>query len=130
MSSVVDLAGMLVSTLCLLHCLAFPLLVAVLPALGGGEDMHPSLFGAAALAALTAFAPGYLAHGRLLVPLLGAAGLVLLATAIFFVGPTYGEVAETWCSVAGAGLLGAAHLRNRVCCRDCSIECLVAGPCR
>jgi hypothetical protein len=49
--------------------------------------------------------------------LLGGAGLAGLAVAVFLVGPRYGESAEAALSVTGAILLGAAHLRNGVCCR-------------
>jgi len=114
-----DTAGLLVSSLCLVHCLAMPLVLAALPALahGAGPGVHLVLFGAALLAALAALAPGYLAHRAALAPLLGGAGLALLGAGVFVVGPRLGHAAETWCSVAGALLLGAGHVRNRRRCR-------------
>jgi len=111
--------GIAASTLCLVHCLAMPLLLLALPALGwaAGEHTHKALIGVALAAALLSLGPGYLAHRRLPVLLLGCAGLAALAAAAFVVGPRYGESAETALSVAGAIVLCAAHLRNGVCCR-------------
>lgn len=117
-----DAVGVLASALCLVHCLAAPLLLLAVPVLGGerGESgFHQAMVGAALFAALAGLAPGWLAHRRALVPLLGAAGIGCLATAVFAVGPSYGEAAETWLSIAGALLLATAHLRNRACCRCC-----------
>lgn len=117
-----DTAGMLASALCLVHCLALPLLLAIFPALGlrHDEDLHTAMVGVAVLAALAALAPGYATHRRASVALSGGAGLGCLAAAVFLVGPRYGEVAETLLTVAGAGLLCVAHLRNRACCGSCA----------
>lgn len=117
-----DTAGMLASTLCLMHCLALPLLVALFPMLGRpghGEGFHAAMVGIALVAALAALAPGYAAHRQAGVALSGAVGLSCLALAAFVVGPRYGEAAETWLTMGGAGLLCLAHLRNRVCYRRC-----------
>jgi len=111
-----DAAGVLASALCVIHCLAMPLVLVALPALAVGEMVHQVLVGVALLAALAGLGPGYLAHRRTLVPALGAAGLACLAGAAFLVGPRYGARAETLMSLAGAALLCAAHLRNRACC--------------
>jgi hypothetical protein len=115
-----DHAGMLASALCMLHCLA--LLLAVFPMLGPGHNdgFHEAMVGIALLAALVALAPGYAAHRQATVALAGAAGVACLALAAFAVGPRYGEAAETWLTIAGAGLLCLAHLRNRACCGRCT----------
>ena len=117
-----DTAGMLASTLCLLHCVALPLLAALFPILGRsghGEVFHTAMVGIALVAALAALAPGYAAHRQASVALSGAAGLGCLALAAFVLGPRYGEAAETGLTIGGAGLLCLAHLRNRACCRRC-----------
>jgi hypothetical protein len=117
-----DSAGMLASALCLLHCLALPALILFFPLLGLGGDsemFHAAMVGLACAAAMTALAPGYLAHRRLLVAVMGGAGLACLASGAFVFGPRYGESVETALTVAGAVLLTLAHLRNRVCCRAC-----------
>lgn len=117
-----DTAGMLASALCLLHCLALPLLLAMFPVLGLGHDegFHAAMVGIAMLAALAALAPGYAAHRQASVAISGVAGLACLGAAAFLVGPRYGEAAETWLTVGGAALLCLAHLRNRACCNSCA----------
>lgn len=116
-----DAAGIFASVLCMIHCLAMPLLLAVLPAMSWAEDdhLHEVLLGFALVAAVVSLGPGYLAHRRPAVPLLGGAGLACLAIAMFVVEPRYGHGAEAAVSVAGALLLFGAHVRNRVCCRRC-----------
>ena len=117
-----DRAGVLASALCLLHCLALPLLLAFFPmlGLGHGEGFHAAMVGIALLAAVAALAPGYAVHRRASVALAGAGGLACLAAAVLVAGTRYGEVAETWLTVGGAGLLCLAHLRNRACCGNCA----------
>ena len=117
-----DAAGLFTSTLCMVHCLAMPVLLALLPAMSWAEDghVHEVLLGVAVVAALLSLGPGYLAHRRLAVPLLGGAGLACLAIAMFVVEPRLGHDAEAVLSVAGALLLFGAHVRNRICCRRCA----------
>ncbi|MBB3222712.1 MerC domain-containing protein [Pseudoduganella umbonata] len=117
-----DAAGLFASTLCMVHCLAMPVLLAMLPAMSWAEDghVHEVLLGVAVIAALLSLGPGYLAHRRRAVPLLGGAGLACLAVAMFVVEPRYGHDAEAVVSVAGALLLFGAHVRNRICCRRCA----------
>lgn len=119
MTGLADVLGMATSALCLVHCLAMPVLLALLPAVGwaGDERMHALLVGVALLAALVSMVPGYATHRRKGVLLAGGTGLACLAIAAFVIGPRYGHGWETAASVAGAALLGWAHLRNRVCCR-------------
>ena len=121
LAGIANAAGIAASTLCLLHCLAMPLLLLALPTLGWatGEQTHKALIGVALAAALLSLGPGYLAHRRLAVVLLGGAGLACLAIAMFVVEPRYGHGAEAAVSVAGALLLFGAHVRNRICCRRC-----------
>lgn len=123
LAGIANATGIAASTLCLLHCLAMPVLLLALPALGwaAGEHIHELLIGVALLAALLSLGPGYLAHRRAPVLLLGGAGLAGLAAAVFVVGPRYGDAAETALSVAGAVLLCVAHLRNGACCRQVAV---------
>ena len=121
---IADTAGMLASGMCLVHCLAFPLLVALFPLLGIGGDsdtFHVTMVGVAIVAALLSLAPGYRMHRLVLVAAAGATGLACLASAAFVVGPRYGETAETCVTVLGAALISLAHLRNRACCRACAV---------
>ncbi len=117
-----DYAGIAASMLCLVHCVAAPLLVLAFPVLGlGGHDhaFHDMLLAAVTLPVLLALLPGYLAHRDPLVLPVGLAGLACFLAAVFFVGPRYGQGAETALAVASSVLLVGAHLRNHRGCKRC-----------
>lgn len=107
-----DRWGMMISSVCLVHCLAFPLLTALLPffavALPGDEWLHPLLLGLALPVTGFALLRGYWRH-RLVRPLLlGMAGLALIAGALF----AHGELAEAALTVTGGLLVVGAHWLN------------------
>jgi hypothetical protein len=107
-----DALGMLVSVLCMVHCLAAPLLVAAVPALGLGflavDGVHVVFAVAVLLAAVAALIPGYRQHHRRSVLVLGAAGVLLVS-----VGATLPEgLPETSVTVLGSALMIAAHVTN------------------
>jgi hypothetical protein len=117
-----DYAGMAASTLCLVHCLAMPLLLAAFPLLGlKGEHhaLHDALLLGVTVPVLLALVPGYLKHRDPVALMLGVAGLVCFLVAVFVLGPQVGEVAETVGAVLSSVLLLAAHLRNHRYCKDC-----------
>ncbi len=100
------------SALCLVHCLALPLIVAALPAFGllqGRDDTtHWLLLGFAVPTSAWALSRGRKAAG--LVPVaVGAAGLASMAAAVAFFG---GNAAERWLTVAGVLLVATAHILN------------------
>jgi hypothetical protein len=117
-----DYAGMAASALCLVHCLAMPLLLAAFPLLGLGGDhhaLHDALLLGVTAPVLLALVPGYLKHRDPRALSLGAAGLAAFLVAVFVLGPQVGELAETVGAVASSVLLLAAHLRNHRYCKDC-----------
>ena len=98
---------------CLVHCLALPLLFAVIPVVSTvlpiPEHFHIIALGLAIPATGGALFAGYRRH-RLAKPLLaGTAGLVLLT-----LGATYWEATglETPVTVLGSLCIAAAHLAN------------------
>lgn len=78
-----DLAGIALSSACLVHCLALPLALLIAPALGGWlalpEWLHAAILLLALPAALVAMTDGWHRHRRWTPLLLAAAGLGLLA---------------------------------------------------
>jgi len=117
-----DYAGMAASALCLVHCLAMPLVLAAFPLLGlGGEHhaLHDALLLGVTVPVLLALVPGYVKHRDPVALSLGVAGLVSFLVAVFVLGPQMGEVAETVGAVLSSVLLMAAHLRNHRYCKDC-----------
>src|ERR1700757_1608611 len=82
-----DSLGVLLSGACIVHCLALPLLLALLPFLGGsllgGHSFHEYLLLAVLPVSLTALGFGWRRHGDGRVLWLGGAGLFLLAFATY-----------------------------------------------
>ena len=106
-----DRVGVLLSGLCALHCLAGLLLVAGL-GLGGGVLLAPEIHRvglalAIAVGSVT-LVLGVVRHGDPVPLQVGAAGIALMAFALF-VGH---GMAEAVLTILGVGLLAWAHLRN------------------
>jgi hypothetical protein len=100
------------SALCLVHCAASVILVALL-ATAGGVLLHPAIhevgLGLAMLLAIIGLGRGFFQHRRPAPMLLGGAGIALMATALM-VRHGYGEAVYTMCGVA---CVAAAHMLNR-----------------
>lgn len=121
----VERAAIGASMLCLVHCLALPLLLAALPALAGvlhlPESVHLWILLFAIPSSLLALLSGRAGHGFSYPTLIGLAGLGLLgAGAIPF---SHGSL-ETPVTVAGSLALATAHivnwrLRHAGHCHDC-----------
>lgn len=101
------------SLLCLVHCLALPILIAALPVLAQafdlGEGFHLLILAAAIPTSAIALAAGHRRHGALVPVLVGVVGLVLMAAGAVFVSRA---AAETALTVAGSLLLAGAHIAN------------------
>lgn len=99
------------SAACMVHCLALPLVLAMLPVLSGtlveGEGFHLLVLALAlptsAVALWASRTPGT-GHGPLLA---GAVGLGLLALALLA-----GEAAERMLTLGGSLLLAGVHMAN------------------
>ena len=118
-----DIAGMTASVLCLLHCLAMPLVILAFPMLGlahAHDTFHDTLIAAITLPVLLALVPGYLRHRDKATLLVGCAGLALFLAAVFIVSPLLGEHAEAAVAVLSGFMLLYAHLRNRRFCKRCT----------
>ncbi len=112
-TNIVEGAAVSASLLCLVHCLALPLLLLLLPGIVG-LFVQSAAFHYAALAlvvpfALAAFSLGYRRHRALPPVLLGLAGVACLVIALL---PGAGEGAEFWFTVAGSLLLVTGHALN------------------
>jgi hypothetical protein len=120
-----DAIGVLVSTLCIAHCLLLPLAVSVISALGVGvlasEATHRILVLVLLVIGVLAFIPGYRSHGKFSVVLLAVSGLLTLSFAAFVAGDLWGKLAETWLTVLSSATLITAHLKNLNYCRICPV---------
>lgn len=100
------------SALCLLHCIALPAVLLLLPALAAilivPEAFHLAALVFAVPTSAAALLAGYRGHRRLLPAIIAGPGTVLLA-----LGALLGDGAsETVLTISGALLLSVAHVLN------------------
>lgn len=107
-----DMAAIGLSSLCMVHCLALPVLAASLPVLGAwaeAEWVHWLFVALAAPVSLLAFvrsSPSGLSWGCVALAILGLAALIA------GIAGWPDHEAETVMTVIGSGLLAAAHVLN------------------
>ena len=106
-----DRLGVLISGLCMVHCVAGLFLIGVL-GLGGGVLLNPAIhrFGlvAAFFVGLFTIGASALRHGHRLPLALGTTGLALMAAAIVSDHGT----AEAMLTICGVMLVASAHIVN------------------
>lgn len=106
-----DRLGVIISGLCMVHCVAGLFLISVL-GLGGGVLLNPAIhrfgLGAAFVIGLVTIGAGALRHGHRLPLALGATGLALMAAAI---ASNHGK-AEALLTICGVVLVASAHIVN------------------
>jgi hypothetical protein len=109
----VESAAISASLLCLIHCLALPLLLLLLPGMLGlfahSEAFHYAVLLLVVPSAFAAFWLGYRRHRAIVPALLGVAGVACLVLALL---PGQAEGFETWATVAGSLLLVIGHTMN------------------
>jgi hypothetical protein len=113
-----DSVGQTLSVLCLVHCAVTPLVVALAPALTGiFGRAHPVLLVLVLATALWAFVPGYRHHHSRSMMLFAVAGIALLAVGALVFADNF--ALDTSFTIAGAGLMLVAHVKNRAAHRAC-----------
>ncbi|HEX6999224.1 MAG TPA: MerC domain-containing protein [Gammaproteobacteria bacterium] len=104
------------SAICIVHCLAVPLAVAVLPlaalTVGGDAHFHRLMLWLVVPTSVAGFALGYRVHRRAGVVAVAAAAVLALAAAATWGHATWGFAAETAVSVAASLTLAGAHWVN------------------
>lgn len=112
-----DTLGIVASSICLVHCLAMPLVLLALPSMTAqvlqSDCTHVVLAGAVTAFCLLAIVPGYLRHSNKSVLGLMLAGLSLVLTATFCLHPLGVDGLEMPIITVGNILVMFAHLRNR-----------------
>ena len=106
--------------ICLVHCIATPLVLMLAPAMAGVlGGWHPVLLTGVVATAAWAFVPGYRYHHSKAVLGLAIGGVALLATGVTVFHDSF--AAETAMTVTGAGLMLAAHWKNRQLSKSCPV---------
>jgi hypothetical protein len=120
-----DRMGIVVSAVCLVHCLALPVVAMALPLVDLGRVdglFHVLLLAVIVPVAIVAFAVGYAKHGSPIPLLLGALGIVsvVLSVACEDLLP---EAAGHALTVLGSVVLISGHVMNiRTPCPSCEEE--------
>jgi hypothetical protein len=111
-----DRIAIVLSAICLVHCVAITFLVAVLPvaALRFGDDAHFHwlMIWLVVPTSVAGLYLGYRYHGRFEIASLGALGMAILAVAAILGHDQWSEYLEILVSVAGSLLLAGAHWFN------------------
>ncbi|MEE4329707.1 MAG: MerC domain-containing protein, partial [Wenzhouxiangella sp.] len=122
--TMIDRAGICVSTLCLIQCLLLPIIVIAVPALSvpflDSEAFHLLLLGLILPVGIIAFYLGYRVHANRATIVIGLTGLgVVLLTAILGHDHLSPIASALWTSLGGVLLISAhllnLHHRRRVC---------------
>ena len=106
-----DATGIVLSTLCFLHCLAVPLIATGALAWVASEAIHIGLTMALSGVVVLVAWPSYKRHRRAIVPALLIGGLALLIGAVLG-EDALGETGETLLTAMGSVLLVAGHMLN------------------
>ncbi|MFT6724295.1 MAG: hypothetical protein ACJARN_001160 [Arenicella sp.] len=116
------------SASCVIHCLASPLLIVLLPSLTAlqlnNEAFHSWLLMGVVPSSLFSLLMGCKQHRFYRVLITGLCGLLFLVSAVLVEGFEHGELIEKVLTVIGAGIVAFAHYSNFCLCRQhSSCEC-------
>ena len=116
-----DKAGITLSLLCAVHCMALPLLIVLVPSIAvlGLQDEAFHFWMVIAVIPTSAFAltMGCKKHKHFRLLAIGAVGLGLLIIAAFFGHDLLGEFWEKALTVAGASVIAFGHFYNYSLCQ-------------
>lgn len=119
-----DRLGLTLSFVCLIHCLATPLILISLPLLAKYYLLHPyfHLLMAALIIPIAgmAFYSGFKHHHKKMVFILGIPGLFLITFVPWLAHGTNIHISEFIFVSVGSVLMMIAHLMNYRYCRQCS----------
>ena len=122
-----DRAAISLSFLCVLHCLALPLIIMMLPALTTfnlqDEAVHLWMLVAVIPTSLFALTMGCRKHKNYNVIGLGIVGLTIILASAFLGHDLLGETGETVLTTVGAIFIAVVHLINQRLCRQSNCQC-------
>lgn len=111
-----DQIAITLSAVCIVHCLAVPLVVAVLPiaavSFGDEAHFHGLMLWLVVPTSVLGFGLGYRIHGRAGLVALGALGVAVIGGASIWGHAVWPEWLEITISVLGSLTLGYAHWQN------------------
>lgn len=119
-TSWLDGAAVGLSALCLVHCLALPLLVAGLPFLAEFSEghLHAQMLVIVLPLSIVALGLGFRHHRNTTIVVAGFAGMALLTIGATVAHARWGLTADRAFTITGALVLAAAHFYNSVQTRE------------
>lgn len=115
-TALLDRFAMILSAACMVHCMATPFFVALLPVVGvsllSDEAFHQFLLFLVVPASIWGLTSGCRRHRELGIAAIGAVGLTILISAGIAGHALYGEGGERMVTIVGSALVAIAHLMN------------------
>jgi hypothetical protein len=115
-SKYVDRVAIALSTICIVHCLAMPFVIALLPVaaftIGGDGHFHSLMLWFVVPTSVLGFGLGLRVHRRADIVVMGGMAIGALAAAALWGHRAWDPSVEVLVSVAASVLLAAAHWRN------------------
>ena len=125
-TSVLDRSAIGLSFLCVLHCLAVPLTLILMPSLAAlpiaDERVHLLLVLLVVPTSTVALTLGCRQHGLKHILAWGLTGIVILVLAAGFGEEFLGEYGEKILTVVGSVLVAVGHILNFKCCRTAGCD--------
>lgn len=126
-TQIVDKFAIVISSLCIAHCLVFPVLIILAPSLITlgltSESFHFWMIVAVIPSSIYALALGCKKHAKFSIFIVGTLGLTCLLLAFFFGHDLLGDIGEKSLTLIGALLITYSHIMNFKLCHqsdDCS----------
>lgn len=123
-----DIAAICLSNICIIHCLALPILAVMIPPslsmVLEEEVFHLYMLIFVLPISLVALMMGCRKHKKFNVFFLGSVGLFGLVLVAFYGHELFGEIGEKLLTVLAAGLIASAHFMNFKACRSIDCDCL------
>lgn len=117
-----DAAAVVLSGVCLLHCLALPIALTVLPIVNvtllDESTFHLIMMAVILPISIIALTIGCRQHKDKLTLVLGSVGLGILTITAIFGHELLGLTGERIVTSIGGLILAAAHIQNYLCCRN------------
>lgn len=115
-SKYIDQIAIALSAVCMIHCLAVPVLVAVLPiaaiTFSTGTHFHELMLWVVVPTSLAGFVFGVRVHRQFGIALVGVVGMSLVAVAALIGHDAWAHWIEVGVSILGSLILAAAHWQN------------------
>lgn len=111
---VLDKVAVALSGLCLVHCLALPLLIAILPFSGlfSDDHLHMQMLILVIPVSVVALALGFRRHRHRGVIIAGVAGMIIITLGGTIAHEYYGLFTDRLLTVLGSLVLAFTHYRN------------------